>query len=292
MKSSKIERKSYKIENKIITVVYNLSDQFYLNVKINSMRNESAMKDIILKNMNDLYQKNQQALNDLDSTIDRANKIYAETQKKPKTRKCKHDKRKHDKQFQYCKQCGGSALCKASHCETMGIKKYSGYCLSCCLEVCPDIEVLRNYKTKEKDVVERITNHFKDYSWITDKKIADGCSKRRPDLLLDLKSHIIIVEVDEKKHSSYDSSNDNKRVTELLKDVNNRPIVFIRFNPDNYIDNNGNKVKSCWKLNKQGVFYIANLKDWNHRIETLIEQIMYSIQNPAQKIVETIYLFY
>jgi hypothetical protein len=282
-----MKREYYVKNNRRIEVINNISDHFIKYASIINLQHELRRTNTILYNMNDLYKHNQQALKDLDSAITRANKIYAETKKKPKTKKCSHDK-----QYQYCKQCGGSALCKVSHCETMGIKKYNGYCLSCCLEVCPDIEVLRNHKTKEKDVVERITNHFKDYSWITDKKIADGCSKRRPDLLLDLKSHIIIVEVDEKKHSSYDSASEKKRVVELSKDVGDRPIVFIRFNPDTYKDNNGKKVKSCWKLNKQGVFFIADLKEWNHRIQTLVETIEYWIQHPSSKPKEVILLFY
>ena len=59
----------------------------------------------------------------------------------------------------------------------------------------PDKPVIRNYKTKEKDVVDRIKEIFPDFTWVHDKKIQDGCSKRRPDLLLDLGSHIIIIEI-------------------------------------------------------------------------------------------------
>ena len=59
-----------------------------------------------------------------------------------------------------CKECGGSSLCKMEHCETSGIKKYNGYCLPCCIQVCQEIEVSRNYKTKEKDVVDRIKATF------------------------------------------------------------------------------------------------------------------------------------
>jgi len=37
---------------------------------------------------------------------------------------------------------------------------------------------------------------------------------------------------------------------EISQDLEFRPIVFIRFNPDSYTDKNGNKIKSCWKINK------------------------------------------
>jgi hypothetical protein len=201
---------------------------------------------------------------------------------------------KHNKQKRYCKECGGSSLCKTEQCETRGIKKYNGYCLPCCIQVCPEIEVSRNYKTKEKDVVDRITIAFPNFTWIADKKIKDGCSQRRPDLLLDMGSHIIIVEVDENQHSEYDCSCENKRLMQLSQDVGHRPIVFIRFNPDAYTNPDGLLVKSCWKLNKIGVMSLVKTKEseWIDRINTLKTQIQYWIDNPTEKTIEIIQLFY
>jgi hypothetical protein len=202
---------------------------------------------------------------------------------------CEHGKRK-----SRCKECGGSALCKTAHCETRGIPKYNGYCLPCCIQVHPEIEVSRNYKTKEKDVVDRITQTFTNFTWIADKKVQSGCSRRRPDLLLDMGSHIIIVEIDENKHTDYDCSCEHKRLMELSQDLHHRPIVFIRFNPDDYTNQDGILVKSCWKLNKLGVIQIAKTKEkeWEERIETLKQQIQYWIDNPTEKTIEIIELFY
>jgi hypothetical protein len=154
--------------------------------------------------------------------------------------------------------------------------------------------LMRNYKTKEKEVVDRIKVTFSDFTWITDKKIENGCSMRRPDLLLDMGSHVIIVEIDENRHSEYDCSCENKRLMELSKDLQHRPIVFIRFNPDSYIDEEGTKVRSCWKLNKSGVMSIVKTKEkeWIERIEILKEQIHYWIKNPTEKTVEIIQLYY
>tara|TARA_B110000967_G_C18848559_1_gene543326 strand:+ start:481 stop:1398 length:918 start_codon:yes stop_codon:yes gene_type:complete len=193
-----------------------------------------------------------------------------------------------------CKIHGGSQLCKAPLCETRGIKKYNGYCLPCCIHFCPDIEISRNFKTKERDIVERIIEKFPDFGWIADKRIEDGCSKRRPDLLLELGSHIIIVEVDENKHDTYDCSCENKRLMEISQDLNHRPIVFIRFNPDDYTDNAGKKIKSCWKLNGYGVLQITKSKidEWKARISALQLQIDYWIENIPDKTIETIELFY
>ena len=101
------------------------------------------------------------------------------------------------------------------------------------------------------------------------EKVQDGCSLRRPDLLLDLGSHIIIVEIDENKHTNYDCSCENKRLMELSQDLQHRPIVFIRFNPDDYTNQEGEKIKSCWKLNKLGAIQVMKTKqtEWEERTQ-------------------------
>jgi len=204
---------------------------------------------------------------------------------------CIHEKRK-----ERCKQCGGDQLCKTPYCETRKNLKYEGYCLPCFVNnpENKDKPNTRNYKTKEKEVVDSITSSFPNFTWISDKKVIDGCSRCRPDLLLDLGSHIIIVEVDENKHSDYDCICENKRLMELSKDLQHRPIVFIRFNPDDYVNNHGILVKSCWKLNKLGVMQIVKNKqnEWNERIHSLKEQIQYWIDNICEKTIEIIELYY
>lgn len=203
---------------------------------------------------------------------------------------CVHNKRK-----QYCKSCGGTSLCKSEWCDTYGNRKYEGYCVFCYTNLFPDKIMTRNYKTKELNVVDHIKEHYSEFTWVCDKRIQDGCSKKRPDLLLDLGTHIIIVEVDENAHTDYDCSCENKRLMELSKDVGYRPIVFIRFNPDQYTDINGKIIKSCWKINKvSGILQIDPKKEdeWKERIGTLCEQIQYWIDNQSEKMVEIIELFY
>jgi len=173
-------------------------------------------------------------------------------------------------------------------------KKYEGYCLRCFVNLFPDKPNTRNYKTKEKCVVDCITEAFPHFTWVADKKVQDGCSKRRPDLLLDLGSHIIIVEVDENKHTDYDCSCEHKRLMELSQDLQHRPIVFIRFNPDDYTNQDNVLIKSCWKVNKLGVMQIMKTKEseWNERIDCLKKQIQYWIEHPTEKTVEIVEMFY
>jgi hypothetical protein len=205
---------------------------------------------------------------------------------------CEHQKRKSN-----CKTCGGSALCKSEWCETTANSKYEGYCLNCFIHLFPDKPNTRNYKTKEKAVVEYIIQQFPldKYSWISDKRIQDGCSRRRPDLVLDLGYQIIVVEVDENQHDAYDCSCESKRLMELSQDVHHRPIVFIRFNPDDYI-NKSTKITSCWGINKLGICAVkkTKIKEWGNRLESLKNQIEYWCQseNMTNKTIEIIQLFY
>ena len=187
-----------------------------------------------------------------------------------------------------------NTTCKTYLCSTRVQEKYDGYCLFCYINTFPDKPVSRNYKTKEYAVVERIKTKYPDLSWKTDKIIQDGCSKRRPDLLLDLGYQIIIVEVDENQHIDYDCSCENKRIMELSQDLGHRPIVFIRFNPDDY--NNGKNITSCWGQDKKGICVVKKSKkeEWNERLNALEETIQYWIhpEHKTNKTIETIQLFY
>lgn len=180
-----------------------------------------------------------------------------------------------------------------------GNNKYRGYCLRCFIHLFPDEPVTRNYKTKETAVVHYLISEFpiETYSWIVDRKISDGCSKKRPDLLLDLGYQVIIVEVDEEqhKHTSYDASCENKRLMLLSQDVDHRPIVFIRFNPDNYTTN-GKSITSCWKINRNGICALKKYKkaEWQTRLENLKSQIDYWINpdNKTEKTIEIVQLYF
>ena len=187
-----------------------------------------------------------------------------------------------------CKQEGCNTLCRND--------KYDGYCLRCFMYLFPDKPVSRNYKTKEFAVVEYVTTEFPDVDWVADKIVNGGCSKRRPDLLLDLDYQVIIIEVDENQHTDYDCSCENKRIMELSQDVGHCPIIFIRFNPDNYVNSDGSKITSCWGTNGNGICVVkkSKKKEWVQRMNCLKESINYWInpENKTNKMVETIQLFY
>ena len=183
--------------------------------------------------------------------------------------------------------------CKSEWCLTLVKDKYDGYCLHCFMHLFPDKPVSRNYKTKEYAVVEFVKTQFPDKDWKADKIVNEGCSRRRPDLLLDLGYQVLIIEVDENQHINYDCSCENKRIMELSKDVRHRSIVFIRFNPDEYNKNKEN-IKSCWGINKKGICVLKKKEEWDTRLLSLKETINYWInpKNQTNKTVEVINLYF
>ena len=185
--------------------------------------------------------------------------------------------------------------CKSDWCSTIVKDKYEGYCLFCYINLFPDKPVSRNYKTKEYAVVEFVKSKFPTLNLIADKIVSGGCSKRRPDLLLDLLYQIVIIEIDENQHEEYDCSCQNKRIMELSQDLGHRPIVFIRFNPDDY-EKDGTNISSCWGQDKKGICIVKKTKknEWIERLNVLETHIKYWInpENITNKTIEIVQLFY
>ena len=208
--------------------------------------------------------------------------------------------------------------CLTPMCDIIKVdKKYKGYCVFCFMHLFPEEPVSKNYKTKEKTVVDFIKENFNNFDWIYNKKIANGCYNRMPDLLTfikkddsakhrasstngaegdkgDKKEQYIIVEIDEDQHNSYDCSCENKRLVEISKDLGHKSVVFIRFNPDSYLNSKEEKVKGCWTYSSKGVVSVSknNSKRWEHRLNMLKESINYWSNNFTNKTIEVIQLFY
>ena len=185
--------------------------------------------------------------------------------------------------------------CHSLWCNTIVTNKYKGYCVHCFMHIYPDEPITRNYKTKEYSVVEYVKDKFPDVDWVADKKVSGGCSKKRPDLLLDLGNKCLIVEVDENQHTDYNCSCENERIMELSQDLGHRGIIFIRFNPDKYTKS-GQNISSCWGINGNGICCVKKTKkkEWDSRLSLLEQTIQYWIQpeNMTGRTIETIPLFY
>ena len=203
---------------------------------------------------------------------------------------------KEDLMVNVCQQ-----LCKTHLCGKQVSNKYEGYCMVGFIHLFPDKSISKNYCTKEKAVRNFILSTFTDVTWYIDQKIIDGCSKRRPDLLVDLGDYIIIIEIDENQHIKYDTTCEYKRLVDISDDLRNRPIVLIRFNPDDYILKDGTKKLSCWNINNKGLYTVKKSyeKEWKDRLTKLKEKISFwlnpenIIKEELEKIlIEIEYLFF
>jgi hypothetical protein len=188
-------------------------------------------------------------------------------------------------------------ICKynsVSNCNTKGNKKYDLYCQRCYIGLFPNEKITRNFKTKELRVCEFIKENFTEYTIQFDRIIADGCSKRRPDIHIDMGNYTIIIEVDENQHDTYENICENKRIMLIFNDLGSRPMHLIRFNPDQYYNDKQEIVKSCWSFSRDGMAIINRNKrdEWKVRLNTLKNTLTYCIANEPKKEIDIKYLYY
>ena len=171
-------------------------------------------------------------------------------------------------------------MCKTPLCMTRADQSvYEGYCLRCAVH--NGIEVKRNYKTREKAVVDSVKAEYSEMEWKMDKIIEGACSKRRGDMHVDLGYLYLIVEIDEHQHRGYMESCDKRRYHDIAHDVysssGERPIVFLRFNPDEYIDKSGSLISTPWCRLKTGLWSISKDRviEFIDRTDILTSRINY-----------------
>lgn len=160
----------------------------------------------------------------------------------------------------------------------------------------PDKEISRNYKTKENEVATYVKSLEIEKEYLTsfDKRVPEGCSSRRPDIMVECVTHVVVIEIDENQHRSHENICENKRAMQIFQDIGgNRPIVFIRFNPDGYKDSQGTKHPSCFKFHKTlCVPIIVDKAVWSHRLELLKTRIMHHLSYVPSSEVTIENLFY
>lgn len=183
-------------------------------------------------------------------------------------------------------------MCKKCNQTKVSNIAYEGLCLNCFIHYFPERPNPRQHQTKEK-AVRTYLQQYLDYTMKFDQRIEDGCSFRRPDIFIDAGSHVVIVEIDELQHSAidvYTSQCEERRVNEIFTDVNFRPVVFLRFNPDNY-----NNVRSPWCFHPtENVMYVPSKSqpEWNRRLEHLKERVVFHMNHMPSDAVVNEFLFF
>ncbi len=183
-------------------------------------------------------------------------------------------------------------MCKTLFCEKI-IKKNQnkGLCSYCFVNL--HQEEAKNTKmrnSKELNIIQYIMKIIPEKNFMFNKKI----NSARPDIILRLENHIIIIEIDENQHKGYIEECERKRINELYCDLEYKNIILIRFNPDNYIDSFKNKKESCFKLNENGKYILdpKQKKQYSKRMKKLTDTILYYIEHITKEPLTTIHLFF
>jgi hypothetical protein len=79
---------------------------------------------------------------------------------------------------------------------------------------------------------------------------------------------------------------------EISQDIGHRPLVFIRFNPDDYIGHDGTEHSACWKPNALGLCSITDRTTWDHRLDTLRQTIQTWLSQRTEKTLEVVQLYF
>ena len=202
-----------------------------------------------------------------------------------------------DEHASNCKRCATEGMvdirhprCNNDNCNIAANFKHSGYCFRCFIEAHPDSGITLNYRTKEFAVVDYIKAQFPEIKLTLNKSV--GSSKRRPDILIILPTHVVIIEVDEHRHCCY--GDEAQRLAQLYDDLGGtKPMQVVRFNPDGYIEAGTNhKVKSCWGANTEQVFGVVTQHDWDERLNTLKGVVQSCIDNVPTRPIAEHRLFY
>jgi hypothetical protein len=176
---------------------------------------------------------------------------------------------------------------------TTASPNYGNYCMRCYIHTYPDNIISRKFKTKERMIVDFIRENYSGEIYFDEIVRGECSSKRRPDIRIDRGVFNLIIEVDENQHRNYDPICENKRTMQLFKDLDSRPLVLIRINPDSYYDKNDKKIDSCFDY-KFLEMPFKNKEEFDRRMIVLKEKIDYymNYNDVPEKEITNISLFF
>ena len=190
---------------------------------------------------------------------------------------------------QFCANCKEENMinisnkCKNESCSNSGNSKYKYYCTHCFTNLFSNdpLSLQIRVKSKENYVRDFLRENFEGF--IHDGILWTGncdCShRRRIDFRKLIGNTLLCIEVDENQHRRYDNKDEVIRYDDLYM-LHSGKFVFIRFNPDTYINQNGSKVNPYMK---------KRMIDLNGEIETQIDRIN---NEENTELLEIVYLFY
>ena len=164
-----------------------------------------------------------------------------------------------------------------------GNPKYKNYCSECYKRNFPLDPLTCQIRSKTKEITIRdfINENFDGF--LHDKTLHTGscdCTiRRRIDHRKLIKNTLLVIETDENQHKSYDKMDEETRYDDLYMAFSGK-WIYIRFNPDKYINKNGKNKNPCISI----------------RLECLRNEIYKQIERIDKdkniELIERIYMYY
>ena len=154
----------------------------------------------------------------------------------------------------------------------------NGLCVNICGLTEIHKELKKHQKIKEKRVVIVVTAGYRkptEYN-VRVNRDCGGVNSEEKEIGFDNKTHIVFLEVDENRHKSYCELGEINRMKNIYMNEGGIPIVFIRYNPDNFKDENNKTIK------------LSQAK----KEEILIKWLKYYEKNGVKHNLSVNYLFY
>jgi len=171
-------------------------------------------------------------------------------------------------------------LCKlCDYVYIQNINDYEDMCFSCFAFTYPEQTKITNFLVKERFIVDYLKTTWPQYTWKYNKFL-NNCAKYRPDLLLDMGTHVVIIEIDEHQHNTklYKEC-DLKRTYDILAELA-RPLIMLRINPDEYVSDNGTKYNPIFKKVKRKL--VLDEDEWKSRQHVINDIFQKCIEIPNE----------
>jgi len=194
-----------------------------------------------------------------------------------------------DQKPMYCSKCKKDGMenlvckCKNQDCYRYGNQKYKYYCTHCFENLFPNDPLTSNIRIKSKENYVRDFLNFNFDGFIHDNPLYTGncdCThRRRIDHRKLIGNTLLCIETDEFQHKKYDETDEEIRYDDLYM-LHGGKFIFIRFNPDSYINTYGTKVNPCMKRRTDVLE------------KEIYEQIARIENDENEELLEIVYLFY
>ena len=153
----------------------------------------------------------------------------------------------------HCKKCKKlhmvdvkNPVCKSEHCETRSNPEYDWYCTHCFQNLFPFDERTQNIRAKTREIAVRdfLVTRYGDM-FVHNQSLFTSCDcdhRRSVDFRRIIGCTMLAVEVDEGQHKGKSYRTDTEARYNDLAMAFGGKWVFIRFNPDSYVDADGKRV--------------------------------------------------